>query len=711
MPATLEKQEEFFTLDLSSCHGSEFGETLAKVQSVPGSRFNWDTKLWEIPPEARLIQRVIATMNPIADPAIIEWGEAQRKHLEHELVTRLPEDGKVLVPWGYDRTTWQPTEINEQIFAGLKPHQRSAVNNLPARAILADDQGLGKTGVILSFVAEQLVRYVNDYQLDRVHETVQEDSPTAHQEAKRGELSGPQGNHSSVDQRKEGSSLCGLWNAVAAAMHGSRSCEGHCSVLYRTLAVDSSTAWKIAGRDGPQRAGQVRGSMPELPPAEALARGPKLIVCPNSVKGVWQREIKRWLGEDAVITSGSTLRARKREIETGIEEGRWIVVNYEQLRIKKVVRDKRNGGKVTEWLLKEPVFEKTPWLVVVADEAHRIKNRKSLAARGLYRVQAPIMIAATGTPLMNSPGELWSLLHWLYPEQYKSYWAFHNSYVEETEGFRGKVVIGVKNPDGLRFELHKKMYRRTKDQVLDLPEKVRITVPITLDKKQQELYDEAERGLWLEVEKAIQEGDSAAKEFAERAGGSGSVNVYTIPNGAARTVRLRQVLSTPALLGGVDISAKLDAAVDAIVDNRHKPHVVFTEFVGTCEAIRHRLESSGLRVGIYTGETPQPVRTKLEDEFQNGDIDVMVGTIGAMREGITLTAADTVHFIERAWVPGWNEQAEDRLHRIGQTNNVTIYIYEGVDTVDENKVKPINRLKERIVSTVLPKDTIKEVQT
>jgi hypothetical protein len=76
------------------------------------------------------------------------------------------------------------------------------------------------------------------------------------------------------------------------------------------------------------------------------------------------------------------------------------------------------------------------------------------------------------------------------------------------------------------------------------------------------------------------------------------------------------------------------------------------------------------------GKTTDHERTKLEDAFQRGEIDVLVGTIGAMREGITLTAADTQHWLELPWVPGWREQGEDRCHRIGQRNHVTIYNYE-----------------------------------
>lgn len=449
---------------------------------------------------------------------------------------------------------------------------------------------------------------------------------------------------------------------------------------------------------------------------------PSLVVCPNSVKGVWGRELTRWLGANVnyQVVDGSTAKARHNQLERAISENGWAIVNYEQLRTFKETVKLRNGGTKKVEKMKEPLFESTHWLAAIGDEIHRAKNRKAAQTRGLYRVNADIMLGLTGTPLMNSPDELWSILHWLFPKEYTSYWRFYETYVDYTEGYFGKIITGVKNPDALRFELQQRLFRRTKAQVLDLPDKTRITIPVELDKGQRKLYTEAEKGLWLEVEKAVKEGDEAAARLAEAA--STGSNIYAIPNGAARTVRLRQVLSNPAVLMWTELreleehmdeaikvpSAKMDAAEDMILDNKHKPHVVFCEFVESCYIFAERLRRKGLMADTYTGRTTEHARSRLEEAFQRGEIDVLVGTIGAMREGITLTAADTQHWLERAWVPGWNEQGEDRCHRIGQDNHVTIYIYEAVDSVDDGKVAPTNRLKERIVKTVLPKDQIKE---
>ncbi|MFA9271728.1 MAG: DEAD/DEAH box helicase, partial [Baekduiaceae bacterium] len=437
--------------------------------------------------------------------------------------------------------------------------------------------------------------------------------------------------------------------------------------------------------------------------------GPKLIVAPNSVKGAWKREIFKWLGADEqVFVVEGTPEKREDAIREAIAVDGWVIVNWEQLRVERKRVKTRNGGERTVTLMKQPLFETTPWLAIIADEAHRAKNRKASQSMGLHRLDANLMIAATGTPIMNSPDELWSLLKWMWPKEYTSYWRFYDQYVEYHESYYGKVITGVKNPDALRFELRDRLVRRTKDQVLDLPEKIRVTIPVELSKAQRALYVKAEKDMWLAVVKEAEEGSPTAVAML-KAGQSGDVTtMYRIPNGAARMVRQRQILESPALLEGKDDSAKLDACVERILDAVEHQHVVFCEFVETTAILAERLRAKGLEVATYTGSVKPAERTVIEDAFQNGEYSVIVGTIAAMKEGITLTAADVEHFISRSWVPATNEQAEDRCHRVGQDRAVVINIYEAEHTVDTLKVAPTNDLKDRIVRAVLPKDNVKE---
>lgn len=475
--------------------------------------------------------------------------------------------------------------------------------------------------------------------------------------------------------------------------------------------------------------------------------GPKLVVAPASVKGGWLREIKRFLGDDApaVVVKGSySKRKAKAEdikrlglpqdteelsadqvrslvIQDAIDANAWIIVNWEQLRLVKVKKKLRNGGTKTVKVMKEPLFESTEWLAVIADEAHRAKNKDAQQTQGLWRCQGSVMIAATGTPIMNSPDEIWSLLRWLWPDEYHdrgeahapgamAYWPFYNEYVDYWEDHNmRKIVTGVRNPDALRFVLKGKLYRRTAE-ILGLKGRQRIYDSLALNPAQQKLYDEAEDAMWLQIVKDAEEGDEGAKTLVERLkDGVDASTMLRIPNGAARMVRLQQIIENPALIGGPDDSALMDYFVEKAQDSRPEPWVFFCKFRESTELLANRLRKCRLNVAVYHGDVSPVDRTKIEDAFQRGEIDVIVGTIGAMKEGVTLTASHLMGFLTRDWVPDVNEQCESREDRLGQAKLVRVFIPQAEGTVAVEKVEPTNRTKERIVRTVLPKLQIKEV--
>jgi SNF2 family DNA or RNA helicase len=609
----LTRTDEALEVDLSPCQGSEFADAKLRVQSITGRRFDWDRKVWKLPPEPLVAEEVLDRLRPQADPEIIEWVQGARVEQAAEIASVLPEDAELQIPWAMKRADWQPHEIRvaDQIvpFEGLMKHQRPVVD-LAARVrrlLIADDMGLGKTGAALSAIEEFAIR------------------------------------------------------------------QGH---------------------DAPT--------------------GPKLVICPNSVKGTWEREIRLWLPPSAqyTVVNASSASARHKQLAQGIERNDYIIVNWEQIRARREKVKTRTGGTKTQWRMKEPLFASTRWYAVIADEIHRAKNYKSQQARGLHRIQnvEGLMLGLSGTPIMNSPDELWSLLHWLWPKEYTSYWRFFNSYVQyyESERHRGKVITGVRNPDALRFELKDRIVRRTQD-ILDLPGKLRVSVPIELSKGQRKLYTEAENQLWVEVEQAAARGEFSPHE-AEKVRNvlEGKASIIELPNGAQRTLRLRQIIETPANLGGEDDSGVLDACVDRIMDSRPEQWVVFCQFKPTVEALRARLEAKGINVAPYSGDVSPKDRKEIEERFQAGEIDVVVGTIDSLYQGITLTAGSKQFWVSRSWVPDINEQGEDRQHRIGQQNKVTILIAEPQDTVAVDKVKPTNQRKEKIVRAVLPKSEIEE---
>ncbi len=673
----LTRDGDTLLVSLSPLRGSpDFSDALAKVKDIPGSNFDWDTKNWRLPAEPAVAERVLDSMGAQADPDVIEWARSARQREASDLTTGVPPDADLLVPWATARAPWQPAYVEvageRTEFRGLMAHQRAMVDKMAARRkiVNASDMGTGKCAMALSAVAEALMRYEVTFPAGSFHPH-KATSPVA--------LWGfPKDSKGLSQIIADGP---GRWPK---------------SKFTETLALPE---------------GQLDGLLPDrpFPSAHDLAGLPKLIVCPTSVAGTWLREVRLWLSEEARSAVGLGPKARRVELDAAVRDGDWLVVNWEQLRIVKKKVKLRNGGTKTVKAMKEPLFEETPWLVVIGDEIHRAKNRRASQTQGLWRVRAPLMFGLSGTPLLNSPDELWSIMHWLWPKEYTSYWRFYEQYVDYYETYYGKVITGVRNPDALRFELRDRLVRQTQGEVLDLPGKGRINVPIQLTPKQRKLYKEAETALWLDVERAIQEGDRSAAEFARLAlKGASTASLLKIQNGASRTVRLRQIMETPATLGGEDDSGVLDACVDRVMDSRPEPWVVFCEFKLTCHALVERLRARKLVAEVYTGEVSPKDRSELEDRFQRGEIDVLVGTMHSMYQGITLTAGHLQFWVSRDWTPAVNEQGEDRQNRIGQGRRVQVFIAQPENTVATGKVQPTLRVKERIVKTVLAKDHVEE---
>ena len=436
-----------------------------------------------------------------------------------------------------------------------------------------------------------------------------------------------------------------------------------------------------------------------------------LVVCPNSITKNWQNELtcgprkadgshfENWVPQDTLIINGKTKKKRAAQLAEAAAGGKWVIVNWEKLRIL-------------------PELAAMDFDIVIADEAHRAKNRKSQQTAALWKIKAPIQYALTGTPIQNEPSELWPLLKWLFPRDYTSYWAFFDMYVESYEAHFGprktKVVVGVRNAEKLRFELANKLIRRLKGD--RTPGKWRQYLPVEMDAKQQKMYTEAEEAMWLDIIKDAETGDTQALDLVN------NPEKLFLANGAARTTRLRQILSCPALLGSDADSAKLSAAVDIIRDaSQGKQFVVFTEFKGTTEALCARLTKAGITSAALTGDTPtdrtartpEDVRTRQElvDDFQEGLTQVLVMTRAAGGVGLTLTAASTCIFIERDWVPANNEQAEDRLNRIGQDSRVHVIILQTCDSLDDGTIQKTNRTKEMIVKSVVAQEEIQNDYT
>ena len=419
---------------------------------------------------------------------------------------------------------------------------------------------------------------------------------------------------------------------------------------------------------------------------------PALVICPNTVKGVWAAELAKWTESTRGLVVSAT--GQERVAEATANTHAYTILNWELLQDR---------------IGLAPELRKVKWGTIIADEAHRMKNRKSQQAKALHKLRAPNQYALTGTPILNSPDELWSILHWLDPETWGSYWRFVDMYCETTAGYAGsRVITGVKNADKLRFALRHVLMRRTKSQVADdLPEKLPTqTIDAPLTAAQRKLYADAENSMWIEVERELEKGPGPTADAIESAVREGRVDRLRIlvPNAGAQIARMRQITGSAALLGGKDHSSKLDALVELVKDHADKQFVVFTHHRELAELAADRLcraFKDPAHAAFFHGDTDPTIRGQLVDQFQAHDLMVLCCTIMAGGQGITLTAADTAIFLELEWTPEYNRQAEDRIHRWGQKNRVSIIRILAPDTIDTGRIVPTNLRKQMIASSIL----------
>lgn len=590
MPARLIQGDEVLYVKLGGTK-DEFAAQLARVKAMSGKRYNPDHpehgKVWEIPDDDAALLKLVHTVEPELPPGLLARVRAARQEQASELVTQIPDDGELQVPWA-DR---------------LAGKQRAGVNFMletaGGHAILADDMGGGKTVQAISTVYESWIRENGD----------------------------------------------------------------------------------------------------------APFTGRVLVIAPASVLDHWRRELKKWADvpdEKIVIVDASGKDAAKKRAEqvAAVPEGGWCLVNWEKL--QKRVKLAGESAK------KKGPLDKVKWYGVIADEAHRAKNHDSQQSKAMQRLRAPIQIAATGTPVMNNPGELYALLAWLRPEQYTSYWAFYYSYTEFYKGYQGRdVIIGVKNADDLRFELSDKMVRRTKREIHpDIPEPLDpIIYEPPMSAKQAKIYAEAEKDFWFEIAQAPDISKEQKLEMVEALEDE-NLSIETvkmmIPNAAARTMRLRQVATSPAILGGEDVSSKLDEAEQIVLSNGiDQPFVWFAWFKDTVDLLVKRFRELGADAnGFHGGNSTREERANMAAAFQAGEFSIICATIKTGGTGIDLFRAADCGFIEEDWVPGENQQAFDRIDRKGQGFHPQRHILRAPDTVDVGKIAPKLATKQLIVETI-----------
>ena len=407
-----------------------------------------------------------------------------------------------------------------------------------------------------------------------------------------------------------------------------------------------------------------------------------IVCCVNGLKWNWRNEVHTHSNENAWILGQRINKYDKLTIGSNADRyddlmnidnlPKFIITNIETLRYKvktgRKVMQKVNGRlkEVDEYAY--PITDRLQKLcesgkigMIAVDEFHKCKNPDAEQAKQILKVNAPIQIAMTGTPLMNAPLDLYMPLKWLGYEKH-SFYQFKNHHCN-MGGYGGYEVVGYKNLEELTDTLDTMMLRRLKDDVFDLPEKILINEYVEMGKEQAKIYDMAHSDIVSNLDK-----------------------LKMANNPLAELIRLRQATGNPNILSDeVTDSAKFDRMEELVEDavENGKKVVIFSNWTQITNPAFKRLSKKYKGVMI-TGETKDSDRQDYVDAFQNDSrVKFIIGTIGALGTGLTLTAGTVEIFLDEPWNMALKEQAIDRCHRIGTTSNITVYTLLCKDTIDE----------------------------
>lgn len=400
---------------------------------------------------------------------------------------------------------------------------------------------------------------------------------------------------------------------------------------------------------------------------------PTLIVCPASLLYNWVSEIQKFAPslKTRLIVGGAPERE---QLIKGILPGEdeVCITSYDMLR-----RDLEH-------------YADLKFGVQVIDEAQYIKNHYTKAARAVKKIRASFKVALTGTPIENRLSELWSIFDYMMP-------GFLYSYDQFSKEFEKPIVS---QQDGAVTERLQRMIspfvlRRLKKDVLrDLPDKIEENLVIPMEGEQRELYDAQVQELRMMLK-----GQDDASFRQER---------FAV---LAALTRLREICCDPGLLydGYRGSVAKVDSCMEligSVMESGHKM-LIFSQFTSLLEVLEKRLAADGVEFYKIEGATPPVRRMELVESFNSEDngVQVFLISLKAGGTGLNLTAADVVIHFDPWWNKAVENQATDRVHRIGQKNVVNVYKLIAQNTIEENIVK-LQEKKRQLAESILGGDEV-----
>lgn len=419
-------------------------------------------------------------------------------------------------------------------------------------------------------------------------------------------------------------------------------------------------------------------------PGEPFA--PFLVVAPTSVITNWAAEAERFLPEAKVVTITETT-AGKTPLAERIAGAHLVLTSYTLLRMDEDAYTgyaRTLGGAVDERTGEQSAPE--GWGALLLDEAQFVKNTGTRAWSIARAMPARTKIAMTGTPIENNLMELWALLAIVADGLFPSARAFRDLYARPAESGEDPAHAAA-TAARLRRRIRPLMLRRTKELVAaELPAKNDTRVNLPLAPGHRRIYD---THLQRERQKVL-----GLLEDMDK-------NRFTIFQSLTllRRLALDAALIDPEAYAGVS-SVKRDYLVQQLPDLLEKGHrvLVFSQFTGYLKSISARLAEEGIGHLYLDGSTRN--RAEVIEAFTSGQEPVFLISLKAGGFGLNLTEADHVFIMDPWWNPAAEQQAVDRIHRIGQNKEVHVYRLVAEGTIEE-KVMQLKESKAALFDAVV----------
>lgn len=372
------------------------------------------------------------------------------------------------------------------------------------------------------------------------------------------------------------------------------------------------------------------------------------------------------------------------------------------------------------------------WMCVVADEMHKIKNRKAKRTVAMKKIKTRFKIGATATPGDNLSADVWSLLNWLYPKKYTSFWRWVKYYIECENSFRGYTVfkgpIKERIPEFLE-EISPFYISRTLDEITEgtVPQMVYSSTEVDMSWQQEEAYKNiVEQQMAYLGDDLLVAGTQleASMRMHQLANSFGRLEVgwrWKTANGerirvpkfsvrleepSTKLDRLMEILDGKRFIVSDENTIPAEflkfASLTAQIPN-DVPVVIFTTYIDMVNMACVRMDELGIKYVKATGLS-EMTADEAAAIFQSGGARVFIGTAQTIGESITLTRAHVCIYIDVHWSPRVKKQCDGRIRRIGQTKTPWAIDIKTRDSVDYVKLDRV-RTKQQWVDAMFGKET------